>query len=133
MPTKLEVKDCPMCGARKSLRTTVTKEPVDSVNGICFYCGYSYETNEYQLTLDEVNDKRMVYGLPLIGSLIPQLRKPHGADYKEIGMCNKCGRVYADEDSVATIKSMLKDGYAPCPIVSCVGSLEIRREKKLGA
>ena len=39
--------------------------------------------------------------------------------------CKGCGREYTDEESVVMTKKWLEKGYAPCPILSCNGQLEV--------
>lgn len=40
-------------------------------------------------------------------------------------VCNKCGATYTDPDSIQMVEEWLKrDGYAPCPNISCSGQLE---------
>lgn len=45
-------------------------------------------------------------------------------------VCNKCGAVYTDRESVDQVKKWKAegDGYAPCPNISCPGELEIKSE-----
>lgn len=51
---------------------------------------------------------------------------------KEVNMseyvrCNKCGVVYTDKGSIDMVKKWLAepDKYAPCPMLSCDGQMEI--------
>ena len=41
--------------------------------------------------------------------------------------CNTCGGEYDDPDSVQMVKGWLDgpESYAPCPIISCPGQLEV--------
>lgn len=41
--------------------------------------------------------------------------------------CNTCGGEYTDPDSIQMVKDWLSkpDKYAPCPIISCPGQLEV--------
>lgn len=44
-------------------------------------------------------------------------------------ICNKCGATYTDPESIELAKKWVKEGYAPCPNLSCPGELEIREDK----
>jgi len=48
----------------------------------------------------------------------------------DVAKCTKCGRVYDDKPSVDFIKRWLSQagGYAPCPVITCRGSMEILAE-----
>ena len=44
-------------------------------------------------------------------------------------VCSMCRAEYDDEESVELVRTWQKDGYAPCPNLSCRGQLEIVEEK----
>jgi len=48
-----------------------------------------------------------------------------GVSIKEIAVCNKCGNTYTDKGSIEMVRKWIKEGYAPCPIISCPGEFEI--------
>ena len=41
-------------------------------------------------------------------------------------VCNKCGATYEDKESVELAKKWIKEGYAPCPNITCQGELELK-------
>ncbi len=43
-------------------------------------------------------------------------------------ICNKCGVVYEDQESIEQTKKWIEEGYAPCPNITCPGELEIKGE-----
>ena len=48
----------------------------------------------------------------------------------EIVKCDKCGATYEDRDSVEMVKRWKdKDGYAPCPNISCSGQLKVEKKE----
>ena len=55
--------DCPKCKGKDTLMTCSSNRPYDSSSGECIECGFSYYTNEDQMTLDEVNEARANYNL----------------------------------------------------------------------
>jgi DNA-directed RNA polymerase subunit M/transcription elongation factor TFIIS len=56
---------CPKCGGEMECYTERTVWN----SGECLECGYEYHTEEGQLTLEEVNDKREDYELPPLAEL----------------------------------------------------------------
>lgn len=60
--------DCPRCGSRKSLERSVDR---DDVSGICLECGYLYRTIYEVSSLEELNEERKVYDMPLLTALKP--------------------------------------------------------------
>ena len=47
-------------------------------------------------------------------------------------VCNKCGETYEDKESIDLAKKWIKEGYAPCPNITCQGELEIKVEDLAG-
>lgn len=47
----------------------------------------------------------------------------------KVAKCNKCGAEYTDQESIDMVEQWQKDGYAPCPNISCPGQLEIKEEE----
>lgn len=41
-------------------------------------------------------------------------------------VCNKCGAVYEDKESIDMVKKWIRAGYAPCPNIACQGELELK-------
>lgn len=60
--------NCPRCGSEGSLDRSVDR---DDVNATCIECGYEYHTVESVLSLDEVNDERVAWGLEPVSELKP--------------------------------------------------------------
>lgn len=65
--------DCPMCLGKDILMTCGSNRPYDSSNGECLECGFCFYTREEQMTLDEVNEKRLDYGLDPLTKLVGQV------------------------------------------------------------
>ena len=42
-------------------------------------------------------------------------------------VCNKCGVVYTDHESIEMVTKWSEEGFAPCPNISCPGELEIQK------
>lgn len=44
--------------------------------------------------------------------------------------CNRCGAIYTDKPSIDMVKKWLQkdDHYAPCPVISCPGEMEVKGE-----
>jgi C4-type Zn-finger protein len=68
-----EAVDCPNCGGKESLETSTENRPVLMVSGFCLECGYSYDTIEEQMTLDEVNEQRVEFELEPLKELKPKI------------------------------------------------------------
>jgi len=43
-------------------------------------------------------------------------------------VCDKCGAVYDDKESIELAKKWIEEGYAPCPNIACHGHLELRED-----
>lgn len=65
--------NCPNCCGKDSLMTMGSNRPYDSSSGICLECGFSYSTQEKQLSLNEVNAERDDYDLEPIKALKPRM------------------------------------------------------------
>ncbi|MFA5406968.1 MAG: hypothetical protein WC307_06450 [Candidatus Nanoarchaeia archaeon] len=65
-----DVVTCPNCGG-KHFSVYTDWKPHDCVNGECLDCGYTYYTIDDELTLEEVNELRVDWGL----KPLKQLRK----------------------------------------------------------
>ncbi len=61
---------CPKCGA--DMNCYVDWKPYDTVRGQCLECGFSYRTEQIQMTLKQVNRQREEFGLPPLTRLKPQ-------------------------------------------------------------
>jgi len=50
-------------------------------------------------------------------------------------VCNKCGTTYDDEESIKMVKEWFNtgEGYAPCPVLSCPGQMEVKKGAKSNA
>lgn len=53
-----------------------------------------------------------------------------GVSIKEKAYCSRCGRSYTDPESVELVKKWQKEGYSPCPIISCPGEMKITLDIK---
>lgn len=53
-----------------------------------------------------------------------------GISIKEKAVCNKCGRIYTDKESIEMVKKWQKGGYSPCPIIDCPGEMIITLDIK---
>ena len=61
---------CPKCGGNMACYNDW--KPYDITSGQCLECGFSYYTKEEQMNLEEVNDLRAEYDLPLLKKLKQQ-------------------------------------------------------------
>ncbi len=52
--------DCPMCGGKDSLMMSGGNKPYDNGSGECLECGFSFYTKEEQMSLDDVNESRVM-------------------------------------------------------------------------
>ena len=66
--------ECPMCGG-KNLICYSNWKPYDAVSGECANCGFSYYTDETQMSLDEVNEVRSDHDLRPLKKLKKQIYK----------------------------------------------------------
>lgn len=64
-----EAVDCPRCGSKESLERSVDK---DDVTGICLECGYLYRTAHEVVSLSELNEERVQFGM----EPLTELKKP---------------------------------------------------------
>jgi hypothetical protein len=46
----------------------------------------------------------------------------------EIVACKVCKTKYSDKESIELTKKWIKEGYAPCPNISCPGEMEVVNE-----
>lgn len=53
---------CPFCGG-ENMMTFGDHKPFDCVGGECLDCGFCYHTEQNQMTLGEVNERRKDYDL----------------------------------------------------------------------
>ena len=53
---------CPKCGS-ENMQCYSDYKPYDTASGECLDCGFSYSTQEEQMTLEEVNERRADYNL----------------------------------------------------------------------
>ncbi len=44
----------------------------------------------------------------------------------EVTVCNKCGASYMDRESIELVEKWIKEGYAPCPNLSCSGQMILK-------
>lgn len=61
---------CPQCG--NSMEAYEDYKPHPFVDGHCLECGFAYTTEEYQLDLEEVNDRRAEIDLEPLKNLKKQ-------------------------------------------------------------
>jgi len=50
---------CPVCGEEMSCYSDY--KPLDNVGGECIHCGFCYYTKAEQMSLEEVNERRLEY------------------------------------------------------------------------
>ena len=71
---------CPRCDG--VMVCSEDRKPHDQVAGSCLNCGYEYYTMDGQISLEEVNEMRIEYGLPplseLCGPSKEWLKSPYG-------------------------------------------------------
>jgi transcription elongation factor Elf1 len=66
--------DCPYCNGTDTVYACTTSRPYEMNDGVCVECGFSYETVERQLNLDEVNSERKMLDLKPLKRLKKQER-----------------------------------------------------------
>ena len=63
-----EAIDCPRCGGKETLESSIDRT---DVSGCCLECGYSYHTAHEMMTLEEVNTERGEFNLEPLTELKP--------------------------------------------------------------
>jgi len=60
---------------------------------------------------------------------MPKIRRKEVIKVVERAVCNKCGATYTDKESIEMVRKWIKEGYAPCPNLSCPGQMELKKEE----